>query len=369
MSQNNAKCIYFFIGTEAELIKIFPIILRIKELNITYKIISSGQNDISKSIVLQMVNDGKIDILLSDSGKIQKSVFGLLSWFFRTYFNSKKIIKKEKGIKGSILVIHGDTISTVMGAQLGHKYKMKIAHVEAGYRSYDFFNPFPEEIDRVIASKYAHLHFAPSQLAFDNLIKIKGQKYNTQYNTILDSMRYSGTIDTDSAVFSELKDEKYFVFVMHRQENLAQKKLVQAVIKQIIDISKLIKCVMILHEPTEIKLIEYNLLDILKQSKNIITTPRINYFDFMKLINNSEYVITDGGSNQQELYYMGKPCLILRKKTEQNEGIGKNVLMYNEDIGVIKEFSENYNRYKTDGVDNSASPSDIIVKILRENMV
>jgi len=369
MSQHNNKCIYFFIGTEAELIKIFPVILRVKELNITYKIISSGQNDISKSTVLKQVNDGKIDILLSDNEKIKKSAFGLLSWFFKTYIYSKKIIKKENCMKGSIIVIHGDTVSTVMGALLGHKYKMKVAHVEAGLRSFDFLNPFPEEIDRILTSRYARLHFAPSQLAFDNLKKIKGQKFNTQYNTILDSMRYSGTIDTKSVIFSELKDEKYFVFVMHRQENLAQKKLVQSVIEQIIDISKSIKCAMILHEITEIKMREYKLLDIIKKNNTIITMPRMEYFDFIKLLKKSEFVITDGGSNQEELYYMGKPCLVLRKKTERNEGINQNVLMYNEDICIIKNFSENYNHYKKNRVDDLASPSDMIAKILLENMV
>jgi UDP-N-acetylglucosamine 2-epimerase (non-hydrolysing) len=267
------------------------------------------------------------------------------------------------------MVIHGDTVSTVMGALLGHKYKMKVAHVEAGLRSFDFLNPFPEEIDRILTSKYARLHFAPSQLAFDNLKKMKGQKFNTQYNTILDSMRYSGTIETNSVVFSELKDEKYFVFVMHRQENLAQKKLVQSVIEQIIDISKSIKCVMILHEITEIKMKEYMLLDTIKKNDTITTTPRMEYFDFIRLLRKSEFVITDGGSNQEELYYMGKPCLVLRKKTERNEGINKNVFMYNEDIGAMKEFSINYNRYKTNGVDDSVSPSYIIAKVLQESMI
>jgi UDP-N-acetylglucosamine 2-epimerase (non-hydrolysing) len=255
-----------------------------------------------------------------------------------------------------------------MGALLGHKYKMKIAHVEVGLRSFDFFNPFPEEIDRVITSRYARLHFAPSQSALDNLRKIKGEKFNTQYNTILDSMRYSKTINAKSTVFSELKDEKYFVFVMHRQENLAQKNLCNLVIKQIIDISKSIKCVMILHELTEIKMKEYMLLDIIKKNDTIIITPRMEYFEFIKLLNKSEFVITDGGSNQEELYYMGKPCLIIRKKTERNDGIGENVIMYNEDIGAIKEFSLNYDRYKTRGVDNSISPSDMIAKILQENI-
>lgn len=362
------KYIYIFIGTEAELIKLFPIILLLKKNNISYKIISSGQNDILNSNILKIVNDGKVDIILSDSKKIKKSVYGLLSWFIKTYLKSIKILKKSENLKESILILHGDTVSTVMGALLGNKFKMNIAHVEAGYRSYDFFNPFPEEIDRVLTSKYARLHFAPSQLAYDNLKKIKGQKYNTQYNTIIDSMRYSNNINIQPDVIKRISNNKYFVFIMHRQENLANKELVKSVINKIMEISINIKCVFILHEPTEIKLKNYNLLRLLKENNSIITTPRLEYFEFMKLIEKSEFVITDGGSNQQELFYMGKPCLILRKKTEQSEGIGGNAILYNKNINMIKEFSLNYYNYKSAGADSSISPSEMIVNILQENI-
>jgi UDP-N-acetylglucosamine 2-epimerase (non-hydrolysing) len=139
-------------------------------------------------------------------------------------------------------------------------------------------------------------------------------------------------------------------------------------LKQIIKISQSIKCVFILHEPTRIKLEKLNWLNDIENNKNIITTPRVEYFDFMKILKNSQFVITDGGSNQEELYYMGKPCLILRKKTERNDGIGKNAIMYNGNIESIKDFSLNYINYSSLDVDQTVSPSEIIVKYLMDNI-
>jgi UDP-N-acetylglucosamine 2-epimerase (non-hydrolysing) len=368
MSFQNNNLIYFFIGTEAELIKIYPIILKMIEKNINYKIIVSGQNELSMSKVLKLVNNGKIDLILSDNKNIKKSFLGLFSWFIKTYFTSFRKLKKDNCLKGSLLIVHGDTISTVMGAILGNKLGMKIVHIEAGLRSFDFFNPFPEEICRIIVSRYTKLHFAPNQLALDNLKKAKGEKINTQYNTIADSLFFSENINVNNDIVISMKNEKYFVFVIHRQENLIQKNFVVSIITQIMEISQSIKCLFILHEPTKVALKKIKLLTDIEKNKNIITTTRIEYFDFMKILKNSQFVITDGGSNQEELYYMGKPCLILRKKTERNDGIGKNAVLYSGNIKEIKDFSLNYNKYKFDFINRAMSPSDIILNELQKNI-
>lgn len=362
------KCIYFFIGTEAELIKIFPIMFAIKEKGISIKVIATGQNDISKSNVLKQVHNSKVDIMLSSEAKIKKSAIGLIKWYVKTYFHARNVLKKEQGLRNSILVIHGDTISTVMGAMLGHKLGMRVAHVEAGLRSFDYFNPFPEEFDRVITSRYAKLHFAPNQTAYNNLKKVKGEKFNTQHNSIVDSLVYSESVQTETDMVSKLNGEPYFVFVMHRQENLANREYFVTVVNQIIEIASKMKCVIILHEPTRVRLEQLNLLESLKNDENIITTPRVEYFDFMKLLKKCEFVITDGGSNQEELYYMGKPCLLLRKKTERYEGMGENVVMHKGNAGTITAFSSSYKSYEREPITIAESPSELIAEKLAIRM-
>lgn len=366
--KQDKNVIFFFIGTEAELIKIFPIILEAKQRNLNFKIIASGQNDISKSRILEIVNDGKVDILLSDPLSIQKSTLGLLTWFITTRINAVSQLEKYFCAKSSksIMVVHGDTISTVLGAQLGKKFGMKIAHIEAGYRSHNYFSPFPEEIDRVLTSKYAQIHFAPGKDALDNLVSIKGKKINTHFNTILDSLNFSKKYPALNPLIDKLKETKYFVLVLHRQENLMDKKFVKMVMKEVISASKNTKAVIILHEPTQLTLEKIGLVEQLKNEENIIMTQRLDYIDFMNLIDNASFVLTDGGSNQQELFYMGKPCLLLRERTEGSEGLGRNVLLSKKKLKTIQNFIDEFEKYKYSSISTDISPTQIIIKELEE---
>jgi UDP-N-acetylglucosamine 2-epimerase (non-hydrolysing) len=370
MSQNikSKSLLLFFIGTEAELIKMFPVIYEIKVRKIDFMIISSGQNDISKSRVLQEINQGKIDILLSDYQKINKNPFGLLIWFFKLIFIGKrtveKAIKQTPG-KQSLIIVHGDTISTLLGAIIGKQLGLKIAHIEAGLRSHDLINPFPEEINRVLTSFFADIHFAPGKIALNNLNKIKGIKINTIHNTILDSLTLSQTVPASKTII-KLLEKKYFVFVLHRQENLVNRRSVTKIMDQIIVASKAIHCLFIMHKVTELALKKFNLYDNIIQQNTITCTKRVEYFDFVKLLNASEFVITDGGSNQEELSYMGTPCLILRNKTERFEGIGNNILLFNDDISMIGNFQRNYKKYQSQEVFPDFSPSNVIVDKLEE---
>lgn len=84
----------------------------------------------------------------------------------------------------------------------------------------------------------------------------------------------------------------------------------------------------------------------------------------MKLLENSEFVATDGGSNQEELYYMGKPCLLLRRYTERIEGLGKNVVLSKNNIVVIKDFLNNYKSYNHKSLTKQVYPSKIIANFL-----
>jgi UDP-N-acetylglucosamine 2-epimerase (non-hydrolysing) len=355
--------IIFFIGTEAELIKVFPVIMECQKQGKICHIIASGQNDLNKSRILKFININGIFIELSKEENIKKNAMGLLSWFVDTKKRSKKVIldsfSKEE-LVGVPMVVHGDTVSTLMGAMIGRKLKMKVCHVEAGLRSHNLLNPFPEEIDRLITSRLARVHFAPGDEPTNNLKKAKGKVINTRYNTILDSLSMSRKMPI---VTSEIKDvikEDYFVFVMHRQENLANREFVQKVVNNIVKVSKKKKCVLILHKITENTLSQIGLLEQLIQDDNFILLPRVDYFDFMRLLENSKFVITDGGSNQEELHYMGKPCLIMRKTTERRDGIGSNALMYGGDINMILKFAKYYNKYERESIVGEYSPSKII---------
>ena len=94
--------------------------------------------------------------------------------------------------------------------------------------------------------------------------------------------------------------------------------------------------------------------------------PPVSYTEFLRIIKNSEFLATDGATNQYEAYLMGKPCILLRNHTEQIEGLGKNVILYKSDAKTLKTFVSNYKKYKSVTVTPKKSPSKIIVDSLME---
>ncbi|MEE3487312.1 MAG: UDP-N-acetylglucosamine 2-epimerase [Bulleidia sp.] len=361
------KRICFFLGTEAELIKVCTVIRSLEDRKNPYILIASGQNDLTASRVLQYANGGRIDLELSKEKDIRKSARGLLSWYMNTEKNAAEKIKKafpDLNYAQSIMVVHGDTVSTVMGARIGKKLGMTVAHVEAGLRSHNWFNPFPEEIDRSLVSDIARIHFAPGDEAVNNLRKAKGTVINTKYNTIIDSINASRNIECASSFVDEMTHQQYVVLVLHRQENLANTELVKKIVSLAENLSRNQKCVFIMHKPTEVTLRNLGLYEELEADDNIILPPRTDYFDFTKLLSNAQFVITDGGSNQEELSYMGVPCCIVRKNTERNDGLGENAVLYQNDFNVIAEFAKHPENYRREPVIPSESPTEIIAEEL-----
>ncbi len=367
MSDKMTK-LFFFIGTEAELIKVFPIIIEAQKRGLNYYIIASGQNDIVNSKILSTINCGKVDLELSLEKDIKKSATGLLTWWIKTYKSSIGLFYKvfpNVDFVNSKMIVHGDTVSTYMGALIGKKLGMTVCHVEAGLRSHNLLSTFPEEIDRLLTSRIARVHFAPGDEPCNNLKKARGRVVNTVQNTLIDSLNYSNAIPVGNEKIRTIISTDYFVFVMHRQENLVNKTFVADVVKEIINAAKNKKCIILLHKITENAFIKFGLMDELKKNENIEMLPRVDYFDFMKLLQNSAFVITDGGSNQEELYYMNKPCLILRKTTERSEGLGINARLFNGSASDIREFIKEA-QGKTVISENAsiAYPSKRIVDIL-----
>lgn len=359
------KGVYFFIGTEAELIKVFPVMMACMQKGVLCHVIASGQNDLKKSRILSEIHLNGEFLELSREEEITKSAVGLLAWFFKTKRSAVKKIRAKFGadsFKNVPFVVHGDTVSTFMGAMIGKKLKSTVCHVEAGLRSHHLFNPFPEEIDRLLTSRIARVHFAPGELPVSNLQHVKGKVVNTEFNTILDSLKFSKTMPVLTEKLSELQGQSYFVFVMHRQENLLQKDFVKQVVTRVIQFAERRKCVLILHKITENTLREMGLLEELQKNPNFVLLPRVDYFDFMKLLDGADYVITDGGSNQEELCYMGKPCLIMRKTTERQEGIGENAVLYGGDLKMMADFEKDFETYRKPSLVGTCKPSEKIAE-------
>ncbi len=364
------QLIYFFIGTTAELIKLTPVINEFRKRNIKFTIIASGQNDIRFEEFAQEIGDAEILYAITPKSK-ESSMFSFIVWSIRTFFSlliGMKTIFKKLNKSNSLFIVHGDTISSLMGSLVARVYGLKLVHIESGLRSFHFFEPFPEEISRYLISRMADIHFCPNEWAVNNLTSKHGEKVNTFQNTLIETFWSAMKVKSTHSLLRELtrQNKKYFVLVIHRQEHvLFKKKETAEILQRVLQaVSQDLECVFMVHD------LSANFIKVMsavvpqKITGNIKRISRLPYGDFMHLLEHSEFMITDGGSNQEEMYYMGKPCLLLRNYTERVEGLGENVILSKNNPEVISKFLKHYQDYKRSTVKISKTPSTIITDYL-----
>jgi UDP-N-acetylglucosamine 2-epimerase (non-hydrolysing) len=358
------KKIYIFIGTVAELIKLAPVIKELNKRKNDFTLITSGQTDIHFKEFAEY--NGPIKNVISLKEKEQKSsLIHFVLWAAKTFIIALISLRKEfKGAnkKKVYFIVHGDTVSALIGALVATFYHLKLVHIESGLRSFNFFEPFPEEICRYIISNLAAVHFCPNQWSENNLKNHNGKKVNTKQNTLIESFWLAIGSKKPLKLANKISG-KYFVLVIHRQEHVMFQKTWSKNIFEFImkNSPQNLKCVFLVHDLTAnfLQTTGYNM-----KEKRLILIPRLPFVDFIKLMDKSEFVISDGGSNQEELSYMGKPCLILRNSTERVEGLGKNALLSMGRKEIINDFFANYKKYKQPRISKSFRPSKIIVDYL-----
>lgn len=365
------KVLYFYIGTVAELIKLSSVFRKLQENKIPFRIIESGQNDLNFRELKPIIDIQKADIVLESKSK-ESSPLKFVFWATKTFFMSLKKLNgefKRAGTKNIYLIVYGDTISALIGALVAKFYKLKLIHIEAGYRSFNFFEPFPEEITRVLISFFADVHFCPDGWSLNNIKRHKGIKISTGENTLFETCMQVAGMKTKSRILDTINKSKFFLLVLHRQEHMLYKKnLTKKYIEAVTSLAnQKLKCVFVLHKLTRNFLKEQNLLDYVKRNPNIMIIPRLPYLEFLKIMDGAEFIATDGGSNQNEAYFLGKPCLLLRKCTEQMEGIGTNIVLAKDNIEIVNNFLLNYKKYKRNKIKLGIKPSTIIADFFLKN--
>ena len=176
------KKFYVFLGTTAELIKIAPVLKELRRRRVYFKLITTGQNEILFNELKKFTGDINVDISF-ETKKNKSSVVYFVFWAATTFVTALVSLRKEFGNtkkESTYVIVHGDTVSSLLGALVARFYGLKLAHVESGLRSYNFLEPFPEEISRFIISNLADIHFCPNSWAKNNLLKKTGKKINTR---------------------------------------------------------------------------------------------------------------------------------------------------------------------------------------------
>ena len=260
------------------------------------------------------------------------------------------------------MVTHGDTITTWWAALLGKLFRCKVMHIEAGLRSFKLFDPFPEEINRIITSRLADIYICPGESSLMNLKKYRGEKINTSYNTQADTIDF-GLKNCDKAEL-KLPEKKYVVASIHRYENIFNKERLEHIAGLLEKIAKKFIVIFVLHPATSDQLDKLGLRSRFEKNKNFELVKRFEYLPFIKLIKHAEFVVTDGGGNQEELYFMGKPTLLFRHTTERPDELGKTAVLSKLEEPIVEKFIHQYKNYQQPRVRISTSPSAMIADVL-----
>lgn len=358
--------IHFIIGTRAQLFKMTPVMLECEARGLEWRWVYAAQHRDTFDQTLDFFGLPKPDYTVVDWDTEAKTISKFLYWMMKMtigLFRSKKILAGKVG-KDHIVLTHGDTNTTVFGALIGKLTRTNVMHVESGLRSYSIFNPFPEEINRIITFRLSNYYACPGDWAVNNVAQFKGVKINTIQNTQMDVLRF-GLKNIDKASI-KLPKEKYVVLSTHRFENVYSKER----FSQILDIAeyaaKKYKVIMPQHPVTEGQIDKLGFRGRIEKNKNFIVTPRLEYENYLSAIVGSEFVMTDGGGNQEELYHLGKPTLLLRNETERNEGIGTTALLTKLDFDIAKGFIDSYKKYEHPAIKEKTYPSKIIVDAIAQ---
>jgi len=348
--------IVFVFGTSAEAIKLSPLARRLDTRGVEYEQwLTMFHGSSLRESVQKLGFKGQQEVIPNgNGGETIRSPWHTLRWLLYCLiwiFKNRRRLKMRLG-KDSLLIVHGDTLTTVVGALFAKILGLSSAHVEAGLRSGNWRHPFPEELDRIIAGSLVSIHYAPTEESVRNLSSKKNVIF-THGNTVLDSV-----LDVD--LKDEIDQPKFGICLLHRFEFLGNPELVRGTLNLLSDYSAL---------PVRLYLDDYSggiMGSALQQIGTEVLRPqrKLSYDEFIIELRQAEFVFTDSGGIQAECALLGIPTLIHRKATEQHDGVGENIILSNWDLSIAEQFLDSYPRYRRKARKLEHSPSEIILKDL-----
>jgi UDP-N-acetylglucosamine 2-epimerase len=241
--------------------------------------------------------------------------------------------------KPDLVIVYGDTNSTLAGALAAVKQKIPVAHVEAGLRS--FKKSMPEEVNRVLTDHISSLLFCPTKTSVQNLRKegiTKGVYLvgDVMYDSLRQHIKRAEKI---SGIMKKLNLSKkdFYLVTIHRAENTDIKENLNKIAEILAQLNR--KTVFPIHPRTKKCLSEFNLSDKLESKNHLLLIDPVSYLDMLVLEKNAKYILTDSGGVQKEAFFLKTPCLTLREETEWVETLknGANQLVGLEVDEVIKK--------------------------------
>lgn len=246
--------------------------------------------------------------------------------------------------KPDLIIVVGDVNSTIACSLVASKLGVRIAHVEAGLRSFD--RTMPEEINRVLTDAISDFLFTTEASANKNLRGegIPQEKIFFVGNVMIDTLTHClDKIQNSSLPFNNLHEKEYAIITLHRPSNVDHPEILEKILEAFYQISQKIKLAIPLHPRTNKNISAFGMQDKLDQiAQNAIITGPIGYLEMLRLVKSARLVITDSGGLQEETTYLGIPCITMRENTERPSTIeiGTNVLVGNDLNALFKNFGK-----------------------------
>ena len=363
------KKILIVLGTRPEIIKFYPLIKELKKIKYTKKI--------------------KAEILYTN----QHVDFGKdLSKIFKINFTHKLLKKKllnnsfyltnlilnyiNKGKKYSGILVLGDTMTAITGAMAGYLSKTKVFYLESGLRTNDFNNPWPEEGFRKAITQIVDIHFAPTNWNKKILLQegIKKERIFVTGNTVVDAIKTVKKYISKRNVEKKIENflikilgkkifaSKKVVITLHRRENFGVE--FEKICSNIIILSKKYPSINFIFPVHPNPYIKSSAQKIFKNISNVFLIKPLNYFNFLTLCKNSEFIISDSGGIQEEAAEMKKFVLLARKKTERPEVENKLVFVCGSNLKKYLKYTSYFLSNKTPNIRNPFGDGKSSVKII-----
>ncbi|MEE1070824.1 MAG: UDP-N-acetylglucosamine 2-epimerase (non-hydrolyzing), partial [Cellulosilyticum sp.] len=318
-------------GTRPEAVKMAPLVKELeKHSEIESIVCVTAQHREMLDQVLELFDikpDYDLDIM-----KDRQTLTGITT---RVLEGMEKVLDEAKP---DIVLVHGDTTTSFVATLAAFYKQIKVGHVEAGLRTFNKYEPFPEEMNRKLTGSLADLHFSPTALAKENLLaeRVDEEHIYVTGNTVIDALKhtveaeYNFTVDELNHI--NYQDRKVITMTAHRRENLGEplKNICEAV-KQTVLENPEVEVVYAVHKNPAVREVAFEILGDLDR---VHLVEPLDLKDMHNLMKRSYLVLTDSGGLQEEVPSLGKPVLVLRNVTERPEGVEAGTLKL---AGIEKE--------------------------------
>ena len=330
-----------------------------EERGAEYRLIDSGQHAALTEGLRAELGVRPPDFRLGGGGDVE-SAAQAARWAARLlarWASPARLRREVFGGRGGACLVHGDTPSTWLGMVLARRAGLAVAHLESGLRSRRWFHPFPEEIIRHRTARRADVLLAPDAAAAANLREMgaPGRVVNLGGNTGLETLRAAG---------ASVGGEGPAVVTMHRVENLNRRSRRESLVDVAVERAGRGPVRWVMPGPTRRSLGERALRRL--AGAGVEVTPLTGHAAFAGLLASAPWVITDGGSVQEECALLGVPTLLWRDRTERADGLGANAVLSRYDPAAVAEFLADPQRFRRPPAIPAANPSQKAMEALAE---